>query len=226
MKTLIIYNMLSRYMGLFFVVIIFILSGCATEKYVGEQLSPVEDRVSKAEDRAAQAEGQVSKLTERVTANEGRVTKIENDLGKTEAKAEQALANSAKLEIKRSLVKNMTDGTNFAFNSSILSDEAKQSIDAFWDDLKGDADAAQNTLYLLAGHTDNRGSEDYNYELGKRRADAVNRYLVTQKKIDPLRVVTISYGETAPIAGNDTSEGRAKNRRVEISVYNETVTTQ
>jgi outer membrane protein OmpA-like peptidoglycan-associated protein len=80
------------------------------------------------------------------------------------------------------------------------------------------------TIFLIAGHTDSAGSEDYNYELGKRRADAVSRYLITQKNMDPLRVVTVSYGETAPAAENNTAQGRAKNRRVEILVYREGIT--
>jgi hypothetical protein len=68
------------------------------------------------------------------------------------------------------------------------------------------------------------GSDDYNYELGKKRADAVSRYLITQKKMDPLRVVTVSYGKNAPAAENNTTQGRAKNRRVEILVYRDTIT--
>jgi hypothetical protein len=49
----------------------------------------------------------------------------------------------------------------------------------------------------------------------------VIRSLVTQKKMDPLRVVTVSYGENTPVAENNSRDGRAKNRRVEILVYRE-----
>ena len=72
---------------------------------------------------------------------------------------------------------------------------------------------------MVAGHTDNAGAEDSNYDLGKRRADAVSRYLITKKSIDPLRVVSVSYGENAPAADNSSPQGRAKNRRVEILIY-------
>lgn len=189
---------------------ILILSGCATKKYVGEQITPVADRVS-------QAEGQIAILGDSVTANEVKISKVD-------AKAEQALASFGKLKFERRLVIDMRDGANFKFNSATLPDEAKQSIDVFIGNLKGELAGGQNAVFLIPGHTDNSGSEDFNYELGKRRADAVSRYLVTQKKIDPLRVVTASYGETAPIAGNDTREGRAKNRRAEIFVYSEGIT--
>jgi outer membrane protein OmpA-like peptidoglycan-associated protein len=105
-----------------------------------------------------------------------------------------------------------------------LPTQARKEIDGFLSDLKGDANGTEGTIFLIAGHTDNAGSDDYNYELGKRRADAVTRYLITQKKLDPLRVVTVSYGKTAPAVENNTAKGRAKNRRVEILVYREGIT--
>ena len=77
---------------------------------------------------------------------------------------------------------------------------------------------------MVAGHTDSTGDEDYNYELGKERAEAVARYLITQKVVDPTRVAVVSYGEGSPIADNSTLEGRKKNRRVEILVYEESIT--
>jgi hypothetical protein len=52
----------------------------------------------------------------------------------------------------------------------------------------------------------------------------VSRYLITQKKIDPLKVVSVSYGESAPLQDNSSSQGRAKNRRVEILVYRDGIT--
>jgi outer membrane protein OmpA-like peptidoglycan-associated protein len=211
-------------LGILAMVTIFILPGCATKKYVGEQITPISDRVAQNETRAGQAEGQIAKLGDRVTVNESKISKVEGDLGKVDAKAEQALANFGKLKFERRLVIEMKNGANFGLNSATLPDEAKQSIDALIGNLKGDLAGGQNTVFLVAGHTDNSGSEDINYQLGKRRADAVSRYLVTQKKIDPLTVVTASYGETAPLIGNDTREDRSKNRRVEILVYSEGIT--
>jgi outer membrane protein OmpA-like peptidoglycan-associated protein len=105
----------------------------------------------------------------------------------------------------------------------VLPPQAREEIDGFLSDLKGDLAGGENAVFLVTGHTDNAGSEDYNYELGRRRADTVSRYLVTQKKMDPLRVVTVSYGENAPVAENNTRDGRAKNRRVEILVYREAI---
>lgn len=207
-------------MGILAAMAIFVLSGCATQKFVGEQIAPVSDRVTQAENRIDQADSQIAKLGDRATADEAKITKIEGDLGKVDAKAEQALARFENLRFQRRMIVDMRDGANFDFDSATLSDEAKQTIDAFIGNLGG----GQSPVFLIAGHTDDRGSEDLNYELGKRRAEAVSRYLITEKNIDPLRVVTASYGETSPVAGNDTREGRAKNRRVEILVYSEGIT--
>ena len=66
----------------------------------------------------------------------------------------------------------------------------------------------------LQGFCDNRGAPEYNMELSRRRAETVADYLTKNSKLDSGRVVAKWYGETNPVASNDTAEGRAKNRRV------------
>jgi outer membrane protein OmpA-like peptidoglycan-associated protein len=70
---------------------------------------------------------------------------------------------------------------------------------------------------VVAGHTDSRGSDAYNIELSKRRAEAVMRYLVDHG-IAASRITGQGFGERQPVASNDTAEGRAENRRVELHV--------
>ena len=67
---------------------------------------------------------------------------------------------------------------------------------------------------VLAGHTDNKGAEEYNLALSHQRVDAVASYLAKEFNIDPNRISTFWYGEAAPVASNDTEEGRQQNRRV------------
>lgn len=67
----------------------------------------------------------------------------------------------------------------------------------------------------LRGHTDSTGSEEYNMQLSKKRAEAVEQYL-ENKGIDPSRLTSVAYGESQPIASNETPEGRMENRRVEL----------
>jgi len=70
----------------------------------------------------------------------------------------------------------------------------------------------------LQGFTDNRGTPEYNMGLSRERAEAVADYLVKNFKLDSGRVAAMWYGEGNPVASNDTPEGRAKNRRVEVAV--------
>lgn len=207
--------------------------GClATRDWVREQTDPIAGRVTQSEGRLNQAESQISSLGTRVSGTEGKLGQVENSLaqmdgriGQVDAKTEKALNALNNLRLERRFVVDMKDGANFAFNSANLPAQARKEIDGFLSDLKGDVSGAEGgTVFLVTGHTDSVGSSDFNYELGRRRADAVGRYLVTQKKMDPLRVVTVSYGDTAPAAENNTAQGRAKNRRVEILVYRENIT--
>jgi chemotaxis protein MotB len=202
--------------------------GCiATRDWVKEQMDPVSSRVATNEQRLTQAESQITSLSNRTTERfgqvEGRLGQFEGRLGQVDAKTDKALNTLANLRLERRFVIDMKEGANFAFNSTALPAQAQKEIDGFLSDLKGDA-AGADTIFLVAGHTDNVGSEDVNYELGKKRADAVSRYLITQKKMDPLKVISVSYGESTPLQDNSTGQGRAKNRRVEILVYRDGIT--
>lgn len=73
------------------------------------------------------------------------------------------------------------------------------------------------TIVDVAGHADSTGPDDKNMELSQRRAGSVSSYLTAQG-INAQRLVTTGYGETRPIASNDTVEGRQQNRRVEITL--------
>lgn len=67
----------------------------------------------------------------------------------------------------------------------------------------------------IAGHTDNVGSDEFNQKLSEKRAEAVKKYLVS-KGVKAAQLKTVAFGETKPVSDNETQEGRAKNRRVEL----------
>ncbi len=73
------------------------------------------------------------------------------------------------------------------------------------------------TIIISAGHTDSKGSEEYNQALSERRADSVAQYLLS-KGIIEARVEGVGFGEDTPIADNSSAEGRRLNRRVELSL--------
>ena len=78
-------------------------------------------------------------------------------------------------------------------------------------------DKVDESTCLIVGHTDNTGTAEGNLVLGQERADYARDYLVNNH-IRASKVTSLSKGQTAPIAGNDTAEGRAQNRRIEVTI--------
>ena len=73
----------------------------------------------------------------------------------------------------------------------------------------------------IEGHTDSFGGDASNLNLSQQRADAVTQYLLANMTIDRSRISSVGYGETVPIANNETKEGRAKNRRIDLRIKND-----
>jgi len=74
------------------------------------------------------------------------------------------------------------------------------------------------TSIVVEGHTDSQGSDSANLILSQDRADAVKQYLVTSFGIDQEKITSIGYGETRPVASNDTADGRSRNRRIDLVI--------
>jgi OmpA-OmpF porin, OOP family len=75
-----------------------------------------------------------------------------------------------------------------------------------------------DTTAVIEGHTDDVGESDYNLKLSQQRADSVVSYLVNDLHIAPSRLTAVGYGDTRPIADNDTSEGQQANRRIDAVI--------
>jgi len=75
-----------------------------------------------------------------------------------------------------------------------------------------------SSTFTVEGHTDSFGSDASNYDLSQRRADAVRAYLLSDTGLADYRIAATGYGETRPIATNETAEGRAKNRRIDFVI--------
>lgn len=108
----------------------------------------------------------------------------------------------------------VTESVHFDFDSYAIKPESFPALDAVGEAL---LDPALETAILnVEGHTDSDGSDEYNQTLSERRAWSVKSYLVEKFGIDPNRLVIVGFGESAPIATNETEEGKALNRRVEF----------
>jgi outer membrane protein OmpA-like peptidoglycan-associated protein len=104
---------------------------------------------------------------------------------------------------------------HFDFDSDQLTEDASEKLDAL-----GTALTTQplvDCCFELEGHTDDVGTDAYNQGLSERRTESVVLYLRENFGVDPDRLLTHSYGEERPIAGNGTEDGRRRNRRVEIA---------
>jgi OOP family OmpA-OmpF porin len=103
----------------------------------------------------------------------------------------------------------------FDFDSDVLKEEGKVELHALGDDIK--AKSGKVVDIDIIGHTDSTGPEDYNQGLSERRAQSVADYLIGEG-IDANIIDVSGEGESNPIASNDSREGRAENRRVEVNV--------
>ena len=106
----------------------------------------------------------------------------------------------------------------FEFDNADLSDEGKAAIEEYRDQLHPELSEAYAGIVI--GHTDSTGDANYNLGLSSRRAEAVSAHL-TSTGADPAKLRVIGRGAGEPIASNETEEGQAANRRVEIIVIGE-----
>lgn len=173
-------------------------SGCATQKFVRDNLAVVDSRVSGVDGR--------------VNDVDAHVTKVEGTAGEALARATAA----GKLAEGKFLYEVVLsdDSVKFPVNKDALSPEAEARLTELAERLK----AENKNVYLeIQGHTDASGDPKYNEKLGEARAEAVRRFLSVQH-VALSRMSTISYGEDEPVAPNNTKDGRAQNRRVAIVV--------
>jgi outer membrane protein OmpA-like peptidoglycan-associated protein len=103
----------------------------------------------------------------------------------------------------------------FEFNSSKLKPAFAKRLDSLGNKLAG----LNYSKLLIAGHTDNVGSNEYNLTLSSERAITIKNYFVAGFRLDGTLIETAGFGESQPRATNNTATGRQQNRRVEIIIY-------
>ena len=140
---------------------------------------------------------------------------VGNYMDSQEAKLRQQMAGTG-VDVVRNgdhITLDMPGNVTFAFDSADLNAQFYPVLEKVAGTLK----EYDKTVIEVAGHTDNVGSDTYNQALSERRAKSVAAYLSSQG-VAGTRVVTVGAGEAHPVASNDTEEGRAQNRRVEITI--------
>lgn len=131
-------------------------------------------------------------------------------------------AEEMERDIEGAKIERVGEGIKITFASGILFDVGKSAVkpaaQTNLQKLAGILNKYEDTEILIEGHTDATGSEDFNMDLSIRRAHMVSNYLQTQQ-VMATRMHTNGYGETQPIASNESEEGRQQNRRVDIAIF-------
>ncbi|HEX9303594.1 MAG TPA: OmpA family protein [Thermoanaerobaculia bacterium] len=185
------------------------LSGCATKRFVGQEVSK----------SSAASERRISEVQTQVEAAQTRVREHDTHLAELDKSTRDALERAeaagklAEGKFVFSLVLS-DDAVKFPVNRHELSKEAQAKLTEFAEKLKGEN---KNVYLEIQGHTDSSGDKEYNYKLGEERAEAVRRFL-SKEGIALNRMSTISYGEDEPVSKNTSRKGRAQNRRVVVVV--------
>ncbi len=217
------------------------LSGCATRKFVRQEIGTA---TGKLETSIKETNTKVTEAGERIDAVDRRAQQgiQAADQKATQAGAAAQAADQKGTNAQRTAdqanqavtqvntrVTNVENRFNsidtyapsgspvsvtFKNNSSVLSDDAKRTLDGVASQVAG-----KNSGFMVEvqGFTDDRGSESFNFALSDRRADSVKRYLVS-KNIPLHRISIVGLGEGNPVADNKTRTGRDQNRRVEVRV--------
>jgi outer membrane protein OmpA-like peptidoglycan-associated protein len=192
-------------------------TGCVSKKVWKQNVAETDTRMKGVE---SGLETQEKRTTDLARETDGRITEVKGTAEKAVELGTTALskAESAEKAARGKVLWTTTlsdDSVKFTFDGEKVPTEAQ----AILDDLASKVKGMDKGVYLeIEGHTDNIGSEDYNEHLGEMRAEAVRNYLAEKAGI-PLHIMNvISFGESKPVAENNTREGRSKNRRVVVRV--------
>lgn len=139
---------------------------------------------------------------------------IGNRMDRKAQELEDELANAEVERVGEGIKVTFDSGLLFGFDSAELSSNARGNLAEFSNSMQ----EFPETQILIVGHTDARGSEDYNQQLSEDRAESAAEYLI-QEGITPSRITTMGKGESEPVATNDTEAGRQQNRRVEVAIF-------
>lgn len=201
---------MSRLSSLFVASSVVLLSGCATQDFVRESVAPVQTRVDNLGTRVQANDEGLKALDGRLQGSEARIQALQQEA----AARAQAAANLPKPPGLLMSTVLTDDKIKFSSGRAQLTGEAGRELDQLVARLKADN---QPVFVEIQGHTDATGSEAVNQQLGLQRAEAVRLHLA-RAGLPLVRMATISYGESAPLADNTTREGRSTNRRVQLIV--------
>ncbi len=185
---------------------------------VNEELQSKDANLDVLEKRRAELQQQQSRLEQQLDAQGIALTQSEQARERAEQRARAAIASLTAL----AQVKEEANETIITLSGAVLFKTGKAELLPVAENALGQVAAAFKQLdetqtVVIAGYTDSRGAEAMNQKLSQQRAEAVRAFLVGQG-VSGSRLEAVGKGESSPVASNDTPEGRANNRRVEMIV--------
>lgn len=210
--------------------------GCSSKNYVRQQTTPLINKTNELDDMTAKNSRDIKDVDQRAQAGIQQVQQKAADVDqKAQAAGQQAAqaqtsANNAvnRVDTLQNTVANLDNyrivtetSVHFGFNKDNLTKDAKSTLDQ----LANDVPNTKGYIITVEGGTDSTGPADYNYQLSQRRADAVIQYLAAQHNIPAHKIYLIGLGKDKPVDSNNTRDGRAKNRRVDVRLMTNTTGT-
>jgi OmpA-OmpF porin, OOP family len=201
--------------------------GCASKNYVRNETTPLINKTNELDDLTAKNSNSIKDVDARAQAGiqqvQAKAAEVDQKALAAGKNADQAqtMANNAvqRVDSLTNTVANLDNyrpvaetSVHFGFNKDNLTKNAKEALDQLATDIKN----TKGYIITVEGGTDSVGPSDYNYDLSQRRADAVIQYLASEHNVPAHKIYLIGLGKDKPVDSNKTSEGRAKNRRVDV----------
>jgi OmpA-OmpF porin, OOP family len=201
--------------------------GCATKKSVRNESAPIINKTNELDDLTAKNNREIRDTDRRAQAGiqdaQSKANTADQHALAAGQAADQANKNAGQVSSNvaslAGTVENLDSykpvaesSVHFGFDKADLTKKAKEALDQ----LGAQISSTKHYIVEVEGSTDSTGDADYNYQLSKRRADAVIEYLADKYQIPAHKIYLIGLGKDKPVEKNATSEGRAKNRRVDV----------
>jgi OOP family OmpA-OmpF porin len=201
--------------------------GCASKNYVRQETTPLINKTNELDDMTAKNSRDIKDVDSRSQAGiqqvQAKAASVDQKAQAAGQQADQAqtLASNAsnRVDALQSTVANLDNyrvakqtSVQFGFDKDNLTKEATDALDQ----LAGNVPDTKGYIITVEGATDSTGDAEYNYALSQRRADAVIQYLASQHNVPAYKIYLIGLGKDKPVDSNQTREGRAKNRRVDV----------
>src|SRR6202048_3516241 len=207
---------------------VLLLGGCATKKYVAQQVDPANAKISEVDrnqkntQRQLEAdEPKISSADEKATSADARATDAISRADAATKKSDQVRADlHNELNERIANIDDYKAAGNvtvlFKFDSAKLTDDARQQLDQL---ASGQVGSLKRYFVAVQGFTDKSGTAEHNLDLSRRRAEAVQTYFVAQHNIPVYRIQIVGLGMDKPVDEGRGREAREKNRRVEVTLF-------